>query len=725
VTISGVSPSAHNLLDATYHGDAATGSIARGDLLYGNATPKVARLPLGGITGSILTRDASDVAWSAYALVGTAGQTYTLSATGGTVPIGTGTTGRVAEWATTSTLQAATLAKTGAGLLTMSSAGDYTLTVPTTGTTALGAGTLSVATTNDVTGSAHTHAVTSSSNPGAAAALLASDVNGYLQLVRLGLGTAPGAKLDIVPASTSEIPLRTKSLQSTAPLGSELVTNGTFDSDLSGWTIGGTGSGWSWDAGKAKHTTGNTDTLYQNISITNGTTYQVEITISGRTAGSISLNIGGVYIYDFGTATALNTNTTYKRSLNASGTGLQTLTITPTSDFNGSIDNITVKAIISSSQPNAIFLDDGGSVAIEIRAHSVLNSLAYGVGALRRNTTGAYNNAFGISALRSNTTGFSNNAMGYVALYNNTTGRYNNAVGTEALYNNTDGVSNNAIGATALRSNTTGIYNNAVGTYALYSNATGIANNATGYSTLYDLISGQYNTAQGSNTGRGITTGSYNTILGAQVTGLASDLSYNIILASGDGKIRQQIVASGATTFTSTAASSNAVTDAFILSHEYASAAAAGLGVGLLFALKSSTTAAQSAGRLRALWYDATHATRQGDIVLSAFDYGGEREGLRVRANGSAPAIAFYGGTPRTRAAALTTQLTTITHTAPTTPDYAIQDFVDVAGDGSKGYAFASRDEANSLLAVIANLQTRVRQLENALNATTGVNLIA
>ena len=725
VTISGVSPSAHNLLDATYHGDAATGNIARGDLLYGNATPKVARLPLGGIAGSILTRNANDVAWSAYALVGTAGQTYTLSATGGTVPIGTGTAGRIAEWATTSTLQAATLAKTGAGLLTLNSANNYTLTIPATGTTALGAGTLGVATSNDVTGSTHTHAVTSSSNPGAAASLLASDSNGYLQLVRLGLGTAPGAKLDIVPASTSEIPLRTKSLQSTAPLGSELVTNGTFDSDLSGWTIGGTGSGWNWDSGKAKHTTGNTDTLYQNISVTNGTTYQVEITISGSTAGSVTLNIGGVYVYDYGTTTALNINTTYKKSLVAAGTGSQALTITPTSDFNGSIDNVTVKAITGFSQPNAVFLDSAGNVAIEMRALLLSYNTTYGAGSLRSNTTGEYNNAIGTRALCSNTTGSSNNAVGIVALFSNTIGSYNNAMGTQSLYYNTTGTFNNAMGTQALYKNTTGIGNSAVGASALLNHTTGLYNSAIGYIALYDLISGSRNTAVGSGTGRGITTGSYNTILGAFVTGLASNLSYNIILASGDGKIRQQIGASGTATFTSTATSSNAVTDALILSHEYSGAAAAGLGVGLLFALKSSTTAAQSAGRLRALWHDATHATRQGDVVLSAFDYNGEREGLRVRANGSAPAIAFYGGTPRTRAAALTAQLPTITYTGPKTPDYAIQDFVDVAGDGSKGYAFASKDEANTLLAVIANLQARVQELENALNATTGVNLIA
>ena len=256
---------------------------------------------------------------------------------------------------------------------------------------------------------------------------------------------------------------------------------------------------------------------------------------------------------------------------------------------------------------------------------------------------------------------------------------------------------------------------------ALYNNTTGIYNTAVGESVLLELLSGQYNTVIGRNTGRGITTGSYNTILGAQVAGLASDLSYNIILAAGNGQIREQIDASGVATFTSTAASSSTVTNALILSHEYSSAAAAGLGAGILFALKSSTTAAQNAGRLRALWYDATHATRKGDLVLSAYDTI-EREGFRVRGTGTEPAIAFYGGTPRVRAAALTAQLTTVTCTAPTTPDYAM-DFVDVIGDGS-GWAFTSLDKARSFAALMANVQTRLQQLENALNAANGVNLV-
>lgn len=62
--------------------------------------------------------------------------------------------------------------------------------------------------------------------------------------------------------------------------------------------------------------------------------------------------------------------------------------------------------------------------------------------------------------------------------------------------------------------------------------------------------------------------------------------------------------------------------------------------------------------------------------------------------------------------AALTTALTTITYTAPGTPDYAIQNLTN-----SGGYGFVTRDEGNTVLAVIANLQTRVNELETRLKA--------
>lgn len=113
------------------------------------------------------------------------------SGTAGGAISGSGTTNRITQWTGTSSLGDSTLIKTGVGVLTISSDTDGTLTIPTTGTAALGAGTLSVSSISDATIAAHTHPITSSSNPGAAASLLASNASGYLQLVRLGAGGAP------------------------------------------------------------------------------------------------------------------------------------------------------------------------------------------------------------------------------------------------------------------------------------------------------------------------------------------------------------------------------------------------------------------------------------------------------------------------------------------------------------------------------------------------------
>lgn len=69
--------------------------------------------------------------------------------------------------------------------------------------------------------------------------------------------------------------------------------------------------------------------------------------------------------------------------------------------------------------------------------------------------------------------------------------------------------------------------------------------------------------------------------------------------------------------------------------------------------------------------------------------------------------IAFHGATPVAQGAALTAQLTTLTHTAPGTPDYAIQNLTNTSG-----YGFVTADEGNTVLSVIANLQARVAELE-------------
>ena len=69
--------------------------------------------------------------------------------------------------------------------------------------------------------------------------------------------------------------------------------------------------------------------------------------------------------------------------------------------------------------------------------------------------------------------------------------------------------------------------------------------------------------------------------------------------------------------------------------------------------------------------------------------------------------VGFFGVAPCDQPAALTAQLTTITHTAPGTPDYAFGTVTTTSGAG-----FSSVDEANSLLKVVANLQVRLLEVE-------------
>jgi hypothetical protein len=78
----------------------------------------------------------------------------------------------------------------------------------------------------------------------------------------------------------------------------------------------------------------------------------------------------------------------------------------------------------------------------------------------------------------------------------------------------------------------------------------------------------------------------------------------------------------------------------------------------------------------------------------------------------AAQKLGFFGVTPVVQQTELTDELTTITHTAPGTPDYAIQNLV-----AATGYGFVTEDEGNTVLSVIANLQARVNELETKLVA--------
>ncbi len=72
----------------------------------------------------------------------------------------------------------------------------------------------------------------------------------------------------------------------------------------------------------------------------------------------------------------------------------------------------------------------------------------------------------------------------------------------------------------------------------------------------------------------------------------------------------------------------------------------------------------------------------------------------------------FFGATPTTKPATNTAALTTITFTAPGSFDYAVQDLTQTTPFG-----FVTKDEGNTVLSVVKNLQTRVAELEAKLQA--------
>lgn len=284
----------------------------------------------------------------------------------------------------------------------------------------------------------------------------------------------------------------TASLES-AVLGSELASTGWTTTDWTG----------SFAAGFT-HTTGNTTSLTNTLAAVTNNLYQISYTVTGRTAGSFTINFGG----------ESNSGLTATGAWGPKATSTGTFSIAPTTDFNGTIV-ISVKQITGTYSPTYAILNSAGSASFEIRSTTNgLGNTFIGVGAGRYNTTGYNNSAEGYQALYSNTTGNSNSAQGHAALYYNTTGSNNSAQGYRALTSNTTGSYNSAQGAYALYSNTTGSYNSAQGMQALVSNTTGSNNSALGVSALHFNTTGSSNSAQGYQALNSNTTGSNNSALG-------------------------------------------------------------------------------------------------------------------------------------------------------------------------------------------------------------------
>lgn len=122
--------------------------------------------------------------------------------------------------------------------------------------------------------------------------------------------------------------------------GSNLLANGDFSSGTTGWT--GFGTDWT-ESGDATHVPGNTTVLSHAVTITVPPPmpiirkYYVQFTISGRTAGSVAVNLSN------GTPRTFSTNEVITVEIsNITTGGSVNITFTPSSTFDGTIDDIAV-----------------------------------------------------------------------------------------------------------------------------------------------------------------------------------------------------------------------------------------------------------------------------------------------------------------------------------------------------------------------------------------------
>lgn len=126
----------------------------------------------------------------------------------------------------------------------------------------------------------------------------------------------------------------------TVPAGGALAfaDGDTSRTDLlsAAWTAG---SGWDSTSLPSAHTTTDTASLEQSVSTSDGETLRGEITISGRTAGSVTVSLTGGATSDTTAAISANAQTLF--SLDAV-TGSDTVEIIPTSDFDGTVDSVTL-----------------------------------------------------------------------------------------------------------------------------------------------------------------------------------------------------------------------------------------------------------------------------------------------------------------------------------------------------------------------------------------------
>jgi hypothetical protein len=159
-----------------------------------------------------------------------------------------------------------------------------------------------------------------------------------------------------------------------------VLYNGTFTGAATGWTLN---TGWAYNSNNVRHTAGNILTMEQaSLPVYAKVPYRVTLTMLNRTAGSVTVSLGG------GTAsTAISTNADNEVIITCGSTN-QTLAITPTTDFDGDLDDIICAPLIPRADEAESYFGGG------VRMYYVLDN-ALGNGANASTTVIKYTNQAG------------------------------------------------------------------------------------------------------------------------------------------------------------------------------------------------------------------------------------------------------------------------------------------------------------------------------------------
>lgn len=251
--------------------------------------------------------------------------------------------------------------------------------------------------------------------------------------------------------------------------GPELLTTANT---AAGWT------GTSFATGYT-HTTGTTALTASGLTVTSGVFYTVVVTVSNRTAGTVTATIGGL------TTGAISTNTTvtipYSRT-----TGTQNFTLTPTTDFNGTV--VASVKLTLPSKPVFAAENSSGTVTMEMRAPVDSTNTVIGVDAggyinsgtnavilgyrANRFVNSVQNNVVAIGANTSVTSDNSTAVGSSITLTGHGSVALGNSAAAAGLYSVALGTSSNA---------SAGYFGTAVG---CYSGVTGNSGIALGYASV-------------------------------------------------------------------------------------------------------------------------------------------------------------------------------------------------------------------------------------------------